>query len=748
MTGHTLSAHFFLAFLRIFSLFEHKVERFMAARESLDQVPTAPVAAQDDIWVTSPDSDLAAGFTLPPGGVADERIEPPGSGRRWRLPRPDYITAGGRDLRLDLIRGFMVFAMILDHVGGESPLWLLSGGDRFFTSAAEGFVLISGFVAGMVYSRVIRRKGLSAGLVKVLDRTAALYALTASATLPLIVFSELLSLPWAQGVDLSDPIAVVISVLTLHRTYYAVDVMLLYTLLFLCSLAAFVLLNQGKGWVVLAASALVYVAYQLYPDLVSLPWPIEHDVVFHFAAWQLLFFPALWLGYHRSRIPTLGHRATKIGLVATGIGMALLLGLIALYRIEGGQLLNRLMQEASALQDARLWVEKYVISKPDLRPGRLLATGVVCGLFFLLTTRFWRQAKRGLGWLLLPLGQNALYVYVAHLVVVVLVNAAVPRFAPIIAGGPWFSAFLQIASVAVIVMMVKRRLFMPTQAARKYLLAAPLAASLAVVIVIVLSNRADQQAIEAGRISDPYHRIAQKVLADSRSGDKVWLSGPDQIDNYEPYDADPARVIALPGGPASDAEVDAALTRATLGARRVFVLFRGERAADPDARYERWLAGHAFKASEEWVGDVRFATYGMRLALTPANADAAWSGGITLSSASVDLSDVGAGDIIPVALSWTAPDAPSVNLTVFIHLGPLDGAPVAQNDGSPVAGFRPMASWRPGETITDQRGVYVTSSTPPGRYTLFVGLYDPVTGERLKLVSGADRFALGQVTVR
>lgn len=718
----------------------------MALRDSLDQDPHAAVAAEDDIWVTSPNGDLAEGFTLPPGGVSDQSSDAPKPGRRWRVPRPDYLTAGGRDLRLDLIRGFMVFAMILDHVGGESPLWLLSGGDRFFTSAAEGFILISGLVTGLVYSRLIRRKGLSAGLLKVLERAVSLYVLTATATLLLIVFSELLSLPWAPGVDLSDPLAFVVSVLTLHQTYFVVEVMLLYTLLFLGAPLAFALLDQGKGWIVLAGSALVYSVYQFHPDLISLPWPIAHNVAFRLAAWQLLFFPALWLGYRQSRIPTLGFRATKIGLIATGIGMALLLGLVALYRIEGGQLLQPLTQDASALQDAWLWVEKYVISKPDLRPGRLIATVIVCGLFFLLTTRFWPQVKRGVGWLLLPLGQNALYVYVAHLVVTALVNAAVPRLGPEIVGWPGLATVLKIASVALIMLLVKWRLFMPTPAARKYLLAAPLAASLAMIIVLTIHG--NQLAMEAARESDVYRRIAQKALSDSRPGDRVWLNGPDQIKTYAPYDADPVRVFELPSGPGSDSDADAELTRAAAGASRVFVLFRGERAADPDARYERWLAGNAFKASEEWFGEVRFATYAIHPSLMPANAGAAWAGGITLTSALVDLSDARAGAIIPLALTWTAASAQSANLSVLVHLGPPDGAPIDQNDGLPAGGYRPTTTWRAGDSILDLRGVWVGADTPPGRYTLFVGLYDPVSGERLKLASGADRFALGQVTVR
>ena len=74
--------------------------------------------------------------------------------------RPAYITAQGRDLRIDLLRGFFVFAMIVDHVRGASPLYLLTGGNRFFVSAAEGFILLSGLMAGLIYRRRGRRDGL------------------------------------------------------------------------------------------------------------------------------------------------------------------------------------------------------------------------------------------------------------------------------------------------------------------------------------------------------------------------------------------------------------------------------------------------------------------------------------------------------------------------------------------------------------------------------------------------------------
>src|SRR3954453_18188865 len=74
--------------------------------------------------------------------------------RDWR-----YAPGGKRGLRLDLLRGFAVFAMVVDHIGGASWLYALSGGNRFFVSAAEGFVFISGVTVGIVYGGVAPGEG-------------------------------------------------------------------------------------------------------------------------------------------------------------------------------------------------------------------------------------------------------------------------------------------------------------------------------------------------------------------------------------------------------------------------------------------------------------------------------------------------------------------------------------------------------------------------------------------------------------
>ncbi len=57
----------------------------------------------------------------------------------------------GRDLRLDTLRGFMLVAITINHL--DTELRVLTDYVFGFVSTAEGFVFLSGIVAGLVYTR-------------------------------------------------------------------------------------------------------------------------------------------------------------------------------------------------------------------------------------------------------------------------------------------------------------------------------------------------------------------------------------------------------------------------------------------------------------------------------------------------------------------------------------------------------------------------------------------------------------------
>ena len=163
--------------------------------------------------------------------------------------------------------------------------------------------------------------GLGPALLKVLQRAVTLYLVTIGLTLLILPVAGDARPAFRPGHRRDNPLRVIVSVLTLHQTYYLVDVMLLYAVLFLVSPLAFVLLDRGTPGSCSAPRGCSGRLYQVYPELVSLPWPINGNYLFNFSAWQVLFFTGLVIGYRQDRLPLLSRRAACSALVLTGLGL-------------------------------------------------------------------------------------------------------------------------------------------------------------------------------------------------------------------------------------------------------------------------------------------------------------------------------------------------------------------------------------------------------------------------------------------
>jgi 4-amino-4-deoxy-L-arabinose transferase-like glycosyltransferase len=100
------------------------------------------------------------------------------------------------------------------------------------------------------------------------------------------------------------------------------------------------------------------------------------------------------------------------------------------------------------------------------------------------------------------------------------------------------------------------------------------------------------------------------------------------------------------------------------------------------------------------------------------------------------------GDKLEVELVWEGLAPPvEPGYIVFVHLR-REGALVVQHDGVPGGGRRPTVGWRKGEFISDYH-VLPLDDVPEGNYSLFVGMYDPATGERVS-ASDASQALLSQ----
>lgn len=112
-----------------------------------------------------------------------------------------------------------------------------------------------------------------------------------------------------------------------------------------------------------------------------------------------------------------------------------------------------------------------------------------------------------------------------------------------------------------------------------------------------------------------------------------------------------------------------------------------------------------------------------------------------------------AGEAIPLRLYWRARASVAGDYKVFAHLVGEGERIWGQHDSVPAGWRRPTTGWEAGEVIVDEYSLPIHPQAPAGRYTIFVGMYDPITMQRLPLEDEAghrlpdDRLPLATVTI-
>jgi hypothetical protein len=126
--------------------------------------------------------------------------------------------------------------------------------------------------------------------------------------------------------------------------------------------------------------------------------------------------------------------------------------------------------------------------------------------------------------------------------------------------------------------------------------------------------------------------------------------------------------------------------------------------------------------------------------------EATFGGAIRLVGFNLEGREVRPGDTVTVELVWQCARPVEESYTVFVHLYNPNGTIRAQQDNPPVGGTYPTHLWVEGEVVVDRYTLTVGQDTPPGEYTLGVGLYLQEGGVRLP-VGEADWARLGTVWV-
>lgn len=212
-----------------------------------------------------------------------------------------------------------------------------------------------------------------------------------------------------------------------------------------------------------------------------------------------------------------------------------------------------------------------------------------------------------------------------------------------------------------------------------------------------------------------------------------WWSLVNGYSGYTPP-RQPALGQALRGFPAPAATV---ALQALAGPRPLYLLVHPGEAPLDRAAWEtagRWQAERqpALQPIGQFDGDYlyRIRPAGQPLFSGPPLATFGRDHPLQLETAEVDRNQHPHSPLSPaLRLYWRAAGPVSVDYTVFVHLRAPDGFVLHQADGPPVSGHYPTSAWAVQEPVQD---IHPLTAGELSRVDhLAVGLYNPLTGERL-----------------
>ncbi len=236
-----------------------------------------------------------------------------------------------RDLRLDVIRGWLQVSIFASHIAnsfiGEWFIHRAYG----LSDSSEQFLFLSGFMLGSVYTLKSFRDGWWVGMKDIWQRAARLYrihiqqnilfaamlAIVSATFLP----GELTRLGW--GWLLTNPWHAVPEIFAMIYEPDWMDILPMFVWGMLL-LPPFMMAEARWGWKALIPSALLYLATQI--GWVSSPG-LSSDIGMGFDpfAWQFIYLLAAWLGKRALRDGVaLPYRAAWAPL-ATGLAVLVLL---------------------------------------------------------------------------------------------------------------------------------------------------------------------------------------------------------------------------------------------------------------------------------------------------------------------------------------------------------------------------------------------------------------------------------------
>jgi hypothetical protein len=336
-------------------------------------------------------------------------------------------SAVGRDLRLDFFRGLALFCIFIDHLPNNilADFTLQS---VMFSDAAEVFILISGYTAGMVYGRVLERQSFLSAGIRIYHRVWQLYvahvfmfmiymatvAYTAGALNNALYAEEFGAMNF-----LDEPGLALVHALLLQFQPAYMDILPLYIVL----LAVLPLILAGfrfRHWAIFALSFSLWLIVQFDSRVALATYPGPDGVwFFNPLAWQALFFFGAWLGWRNSHggVPWLNYKWLfwfAVGLSLSG------------FLIRFNWTLHGLYDPIPVPISAKLlWP---FLSKTDLgllRFANVLAVSLLVSWLIQPQARFFAKPA---AWPFIICGRNSLYIFCLGILLSILGHLVLNEF--------------------------------------------------------------------------------------------------------------------------------------------------------------------------------------------------------------------------------------------------------------------------------------------------------------------------------
>jgi len=181
---------------------------------------------------------------------------------------------------------------------------------------------------------------------------------------------------------------------------------------------------------------------------------------------------------------------------------------------------------------------------------------------------------------------------------------------------------------------------------------------------------------------------------------------------------------------------------ATLNARRpnrVRLMLWQDDVVDPQRFIESTLWANGYEIGEFNFAQIRLPLY--RLTRLPAvrpdfqAVDVVFGARVILQRAWLR-TEITPGDWFYVVLEWALPEATDRDYKTFVHVLDDAGNLAFQSDRLPLSALLPMTRWMAQQPMRDAHAMVAPQSLAAGHYRVVVGVYEPLTGQRLPAYRG------------